>query len=286
MNRKMDITKQGFTLIELLACQPKALRRQDRAAFTLIELLVVIVIIGVLFAVALPVFENAGRKDTGRVANQLIGTMRLARQHAINKRQWTIVVFPNRDGGAYSGADGDELKKCLRSYAVLAVTNIQNVPGAYSIDELSRPEQIPDNMQFEFISNWKYLPDGIYFDDDWDTGGTATNGNYLFQYASTDFLYPLNPAQPNALVRTPALPARPMGAVLFRPNGRAYAMKSNTTTGKYWQDTDYSKIYLTAAKYYEESGGILQDPTDIPGPNTVLEIRNKTGQVGIWDGKQ
>ncbi|MGB4621264.1 MAG: type II secretion system protein, partial [Kiritimatiellia bacterium] len=39
-----------------------------RAGFTLIELLVVIAIIGVLFAVAMPIFENAGRKDPERAA--------------------------------------------------------------------------------------------------------------------------------------------------------------------------------------------------------------------------
>ena len=148
--------KSGFTLIELLARQPKPRRRQVRSGFTLIELLVVIVIIGVLFAVALPVFENAGRKDTDQAAARLVGTMRLARQHAINKRQWVIVVFPNEDGGSYSGDGEDTIDKCLRSFAVLAVKN--------NMDGLIRADQIPDNMEFEFLTNWKTLPEGIYLD--------------------------------------------------------------------------------------------------------------------------
>ena len=265
--------KPGFTLIELLACQPKPWRRPVRAAFTLIELLVVIAIIGVLFAVAMPIFENAGRKDTDRAAQQVIGTLRLARQHAINKRQWVVVIFPTRDGGAFAGKD---LDKCLRSYAVLAATN--NLDGTYQFSAAIRDPRSTD-MQFTFISDWKTLPDGIYFDDD-------KNLSQNFVFGALDgaaatytgaFSFPIDPAKPTVY-------SRPMGAVMFKPNGRAYVLHDSNANGKFWQDTDRSRIYVTSAKYFENPGGILTAGTAIPGTSTVIQVRNKTGQVQVWDG--
>ena len=241
--------------------------RTNKRGFTLIELLVVIVIIGVLFAVAMPVFENAGRKDTNRAAQQVVGALRLARQHAISKRQWTLVVFPNRDG------DGDaDVDKCMRSYAVLTITN--------NMEKLDRKDQIPNNMQFQFASDWKYLPEGVYFDEHFKSGGTATNGNYLFSSSSPNFIYPLDPAKPDPK----SGPSRPMGVVLFRPNGRAYTMKTESEkTGKCWQDLSGSKIYVTSAWYYDLDGGKLTTGKLLQGTNTAILINNKTGQASIWD---
>ena len=281
MSNKTIQMRRGFTLIELLACQPKPRRRQVRAGFTLIELLVVVAIIGVLFAVALPVFENAGRKDTNRAAQQVITTLRLARQHAIAKRQWTFVVFPNRDGAYSAGLKGvNTLDKCLRSYAVIAVEDNLDVWRMYKED----PEgpTIDDMTNLTFVSDWKYLPEGIYFEDN-----PKLSANYLFgapeaqpyykPSSAAKFKFPLNPAKPDERDMI-------MSAVLFKPNGRAFTMSH--TGDKHWLDVKAGRMYLTAAKYYEyneKTATSLPDPVAVPGTNTVLQFQAKTGMVKILD---
>ena len=275
-NKKIQM-RRGFTLIELLACQPEPRHRQVRAGFTLIELLVVVAIIGVLFAVALPVFENAGRKDTNRAAQQLITTLRLARQHAIAKRQWTFVVFPNRDGAYSAGLKGvNTLDKCLRSYAVIAATNVIDINKVYA-DGIAGDPTI-DELDLEFVSDWKFLPEGIYIDDNVNLTGNYLFGRSAYNFnAAGKFKFPLDPAKPDTRDIV-------MSAVLFKPNGRQFTLFHS---GKHWRDQGGSRLYLTAAKYYEyneASATALPDPVAVPGTNTVLQLQGKTGMVKILDG--
>ena len=106
-------------------------------AFTLIELLVVIGIMAVLAALALPAFTGMGRGQSMRSAvAQVRSTLSLARQWAITRNEITYVVFPGASD-VYSPAS--RVSMALRSYAVWAEKS-------------------------GYISEWRYLPPGIFFD--------------------------------------------------------------------------------------------------------------------------
>ena len=263
---------------------------RKKSGFTLIELLVVVAIIGVLFAIAIPVFGNAGRKDTYRAAQQVATTLRLARQHAIAKRQWTFVIFPNRDGTYVTDPKAlNNIKKCLRSYAVVAVTNNMD-KWRSNADEgpVVNGNDSTGKMYFEFVSDWKYLPEGVYFDDTTPGSGAGElTGNYVFggkggtgydASSAAQFKFPYDPAAPNNASKQMI-----MSAVLFKPNGRYFMMQQSGK--KHWRDQKSVRLYLTSSRYYEFDGEKYGAPVEIPGTNTMLQFQAKTGMVKIFDGK-
>ena len=264
---------------------------RKKSGFTLIELLVVVAIIVVLFAIAMPVFGNAGRKDTYRAAQQVATTLRLARQHAIATRQWTFVIFPNRDGTYVTDPKAlNNIKKCLRSYAVVAVTNNMD-KWRSNADEgpVVNGNDSTGKMYFEFVSDWKYLPEGVYFDDTAPGSGAGQlTGNYVFggngsmgydASSAGQFKFPYDPAAPNNSSKQMI-----MSAVLFKPNGRYFMMQQSGK--KHWLDQKSVRLYLASDRYYEFDGtSTLGDPVTIPGTNTMLQFQAKTGMVKIFDGK-
>ena len=95
----------------------------------------------IILGIALPAFDAFKQRGTQAAIPQLMSTLRLARQYAITHRQDVYVVFPDRSSPAYSPAG--EVTKALCSYAVIASNRA--------------------NDRFEYVTEWKYLPKGVYF---------------------------------------------------------------------------------------------------------------------------
>ena len=206
--------------------------------FTLIELLAVMGIMALILVIALPAFDAFKLRSTQTAVPQLISTLRLARQHAITHREDVYVVFPDRRAPNYSPVD--EVDKALCSYAVIAI----------------------NRETTNYITEWKYLPKGIYFNDD-----PALLKSVFSSYKAnvTDFPFPNDRGS-----------VRNLCAVQFRPNGKAYSRGVSD-----WDDGSVAWIPLTSA-YVEvntNTGTVTVFSNLLVGVTNIVRIRKKTGQI-------
>ena len=87
-------------LIQYLATRDK----QGNSAFTLVELIVVVVIIGILSAIAIPSFQNAGDKAKQKEASTLIASYTKAAQAYFT--EYSMNAVRARDLGQYVAITG------------------------------------------------------------------------------------------------------------------------------------------------------------------------------------
>lgn len=140
-----------------------AMRRSGRAGFTLVEVLVVLVIVVILAGVTVPAIVGMGRGSAlqGAISN-VRSTISLARQWAITNRKHTYVVFP--DVTLIARTSGEVY--AYRAYAV------------YEYDPITQVGQ--------YVSDWKFLPKGMVFDDD------AGRGQNVYGTDRKSVAYPEN----------------------------------------------------------------------------------------------
>ena len=154
--------------------------KRQNSGFTIFELLVVISIVAIMFVVSVPAFQGIGRgqKMNSAVA-QLRSTIALARQWAITRNDYTYIIFPDHE---FTYGAGPDAYMALKSYAVWSEKN-------------------------GYISDWRYLPEGVVFNPDTSLYENLFNG--------TDRIFSVQFKTSKQNVST-----NDMYAISFAPNGR------------------------------------------------------------------
>ena len=209
-----------------------------QCAFTLIELLVVIAIVAALLVVASPLLSNFSKQGMSTSATPLVTTLRLARQYAITHHRNVYVLFPYSKT-TYTIGSEDYSAYSLRSYAV--VSEVAKRVGNDCI------------CGFEYVSDWKFLPDGIFFNEE-------RIGANIFTSPGPQFPFPASSSSEQTIP-----------AIKFSPAGKSFLY-----TGARWSDTD-SKIYMMQGMRLP---GSLVKVTNFPMRADVLFSVNVYSEIG------
>ena len=223
-----------------------------RGGFTLLELLIVVGIMGLILAVGMPAFESFSKRSLNSASPGLMSTLRLARQHAITHRKYVWVVFP--DSGNMGGVlsyQGGEVELALRSYAVI--------------------EGNDNNQPAEYITDWKRLPQGIYFDDKLSKSNSVFNSCDAGGSTTTYYPFPNSTSTSN----------HNMPAIQYRPDGRAY-FRFNSSG---WRSSSTAQIYLMAGivNVSTTSGTIVSAPIKIATNDAEVRVFAQTGQLDYFE---
>jgi prepilin-type N-terminal cleavage/methylation domain-containing protein len=139
----------------------RALPAPDRCshslrAFTLLELMVVIGIIGFIAVLTLPHVRGFGQANSMTAATrQLLDDVALARQRAMVNRSTVYMVFVPPmfwTNNAYTGVAPNRQETNLLTHQY----------GAYALISLGSVGDQPGQHYPRYITDWRYLPDGVF----------------------------------------------------------------------------------------------------------------------------
>lgn len=144
--------------------QPLAFGISKNRAFTLLEMMLVIAIIGLMAAMALPHMAGFTKSSAMNAATrQVLEDVAYARQRALVNRSMVCMVFLPADfwvPGSVVTQYGDK----AQLPHIAATTNLASHQySGYALISLRTVGDQPGRSNTQYLTDWKYLPQGVYF---------------------------------------------------------------------------------------------------------------------------